>query len=167
MAWYEGTSLLHHLETVYIASDRNLIDPRMPVQWVVRPHAAEYHDYRGYAGRIDGGVFRPGDEVMILPSGLTTTVAGIDTFEGPVEEAFAPMSVTMRLADNIDVSRGDMICRPHNKPIVGQDLEAMVCWMTDKPLKVGRLPDAQAHHPLGACGGPGPPLPAGREHPPP
>ncbi|HEY4928976.1 MAG TPA: GTP-binding protein [Acidimicrobiales bacterium] len=139
MAWYEGTSLLHHLETVYIASDRNLIDPRMPVQWVIRPHAAEYHDYRGYAGRIDGGVFRAGDEVMILPSGLTTTVAGIDTYEGPVEEAFAPMSVTMRLADNIDVSRGDMICRPHNKPTVGQDLEAMVCWMTDKPLQVGDM----------------------------
>ena len=137
MDWYQGTSLLHHLETVYIASDRNLIDPRMPVQWVIRPHAAEYHDYRGYAGRIDGGVFRPGDEVIILPSGLTSTIAGIDTFEGPVEEAFAPMSVTMRLADNIDVSRGDMICRPHNKPVVGQDLEAMVCWMTDKPLKVG------------------------------
>jgi bifunctional enzyme CysN/CysC len=139
MAWYEGTSLLHHLETVYIASDRNLIDPRMPVQWVIRPHAAEYHDYRGYAGRIDGGVFRAGDEVMILPSGLTTTVAAIDTYEGPVEEAFAPMSVTMRLADNIDVSRGDMICRPHNKPTVGQDLEAMVCWMTDRPLQVGDM----------------------------
>ncbi len=137
MDWYQGTSLLHHLETVYIASDRDLIDPRMPVQWVIRPHAAEYHDYRGYAGRIDGGVFRPGDEVMVLPSGLTTTIAAIDTFEGPVEEAFAPMSVTMRLADNIDVSRGDMICRPHNKPVVGQDLEAMVCWMTEKPLKVG------------------------------
>jgi bifunctional enzyme CysN/CysC len=137
MDWYQGTSLLHHLETVYIASDRDLIDPRMPVQWVIRPHAAEYHDYRGYAGRIDGGVFRPGDEVMVLPSGLTSTIAGIDTFEGPVEEAFAPMSVTMRLADNIDVSRGDMICRPHNKPVVGQDLEAMLCWMTDKPLKVG------------------------------
>jgi bifunctional enzyme CysN/CysC len=137
MDWYQGTSLLHHLETVYIASDRNMIDPRMPVQWVVRPQAAEYHDYRGYAGRIDGGVFRPGDEVLILPSGLTTTVANIDTFEGPVEEAFAPMSITMRLADNIDVSRGDMICRPHNSPTIGQDLEAMVCWMTDKPLKVG------------------------------
>jgi bifunctional enzyme CysN/CysC len=137
MDWYQGASLLHHLETVFIASDRNLIDPRMPVQWVVRPQAAEYHDYRGYAGRIDGGVFRPGDEVLVLPSGLTTTIAGIDTFEGPVEEAFAPMSVTMRLADNIDISRGDMICRPHNKPNVGQDLEAMVCWMTDKPLQVG------------------------------
>jgi bifunctional enzyme CysN/CysC len=137
MPWYEGTSLLHHLETVYIASDRNLIDPRMPVQWVVRPQAAEYHDYRGYAGRIDSGVFRAGDEVLILPSGLTTTVASLDTFEGPVEEAFAPMSITMRLADNIDISRGDMICRPHNQPTTGQDLEAMVCWMTDRPLKVG------------------------------
>ena len=137
LGWYQGASLLHHLETVYIASDRNLIDPRMPVQWVVRPQAAEHHDYRGYAGRIDGGVFKPGDEVMILPSGLTTSIAGIDTFEGPIEEAFAPMSVTLRLTDDIDVSRGDMICRPHNKPTVGQDLEAMVCWMTDKPLKVG------------------------------
>src|SRR5664280_2082916 len=95
--WYQGASLLHHLETVYIASDRNMIDPRMPVQWVVRPQAAEHHDYRGYAARIDGGVFKPGDEVMILPSGLTTSIAGIDTFEGPVEEAFAPMSVTQPL----------------------------------------------------------------------
>ncbi len=137
MAWYEGASLLHHLETVYIASDRNLIDPRMPVQWVVRPQATEWHDYRGYAGRIDGGVFRPGDEVLVLPSGLTTTVAAIDTFDGPVDEAFAPMSVTMRLTDDIDVSRGDMICRPHNRPAVGQDLDAMVCWMTDRPLRQG------------------------------
>ena len=137
MDWYQGSSLLHHLETVYIASDRNLIDSRMPVQWVVRPQAAEYHDYRGYAGRIDGGVFKPGDEVLILPSGLTTTIASIDTFEGPVEEAFTPMSVTMRLTDDIDISRGDMICRVHNKPTSGQDLQAMVCWMTDKPLKPG------------------------------
>jgi len=137
MAWYEGASLLHHLETVYIASDRNLIDPRMPVQWVVRPQATEWHDYRGYSGRIDGGVFRPGDEVLVLPSGLTTTVAAIDTFDGPVDEAFAPMSVTMRLTDDIDVSRGDMICRPHNRPAVGQDLDAMVCWMTDRPLRKG------------------------------
>ncbi len=137
MAWYEGSSLLHHLETVYIASDRNLIDPRMPVQWVVRPQATEWHDYRGYCGRIDGGVFRPGDEVLVLPSGLTTTVAAIDTYDGPVEEAFAPMSVTMRLTDDIDVSRGDMICRPHNRPAVGQDLDAMVCWMTDRPLRQG------------------------------
>ena len=137
MPWYEGASLLHHLETVFIASDRNLIDPRFPVQYVIRPKAAEYHDYRGYAGRIDGGVFRPGDEVVVLPSGLTTTVASIDTFEGQIDEAFAPMSVTLRLTDDIDVSRGDLICRPNNQPTVGQDLDAMVCWMTEKPLRVG------------------------------
>ncbi len=137
MPWYEGASLIHHLEQVYIASDRNLIDPRFPVQWVIRPQTAELPDYRGYAGRVDGGVFRPGDEVMVLPSGLTTKVAGIDTFEGPVDEAFANQSVTIRLADDIDISRGDMICRPHNRPTVGQDLDAMVCWMTDRPLQVG------------------------------
>jgi len=137
MPWYEGASLLHHLEQVYIASDRNLIDPRLPVQWVVRPKTAALHDYRGYAGRIEGGVFRPGDEVMVLPSGLTTTVAGIDTFEGPQDEAFTPMSVTVRLTDDIDISRGDMICRPHNRPTVGQDLDAMVCWMTERPMQVG------------------------------
>jgi bifunctional enzyme CysN/CysC len=137
MPWYEGASLLHHLEQVYIASDRNLIDPRFPVQWVVRPQASSHPDYRGYAGRVDGGVFRVGDEVMVLPSGLITTVAGIDTFSGPVDEAFDPMSVTLRLADDIDISRGDMICRPHNRPTVGQDLDAMVCWMTDRPVQVG------------------------------
>jgi bifunctional enzyme CysN/CysC len=137
MPWYEGASLIHHLEQVYIASDRNLIDPRFPVQWVTRPQTADLPDYRGYAGRIDGGVFRPGDEVLVLPSGLTTKVEGIDTFEGSVDEAFASQSVTIRLADDIDISRGDMICRPHNRPTVGQDLDAMVCWMTDRPLKVG------------------------------
>ena len=137
MQWYEGASLLHHLEHVYISSDRNLIDPRLPVQWVVRPQATEWTDYRGYAGRVEGGVFRPGDEVMVLPSGLTTTVAAIETYDGPVDEAFAPMSVTMRLTDDIDVSRGDLICRPHNRPVVGQDLDAMVCWMTERPLRVG------------------------------
>ncbi len=113
MPWYEGASLLHHLEQVYISSDRNLIDPRLPVQWVIRPQATSQPDYRGYAGRVAGGVFRPGDEVMVLPSGLTTTVAGIDTFDGPIDEAFPPMSVTVRLTDDVDVSRGDLICRPH------------------------------------------------------
>ena len=137
MQWYEGASLLHHLEQVYISSDRNLIDPRLPVQWVVRPQATDWPDYRGYAGRIEGGVFRPGDEVMVLPSGLTTTVAAIDTYDGPVDEAFAPMSVTMRLTDDIDVSRGDLICRPHNRPVESQDLDAMVCWMTERPLREG------------------------------
>jgi sulfate adenylyltransferase subunit 1 (EFTu-like GTPase family) len=104
---------------------------------VVRPQATSRPDYRGYAGRIEGGVFRPGDEVMVLPSGLTTTVAGIDTFDGSLDEAFAPMSVTMRLTDDIDVSRGDMLCRPHNRPAVGQDLDAMVCWMTERPVQQG------------------------------
>jgi sulfate adenylyltransferase large subunit len=139
MGWYEGASLLHHLEEVYIASDRNLIDPRLPVQWVVRPTASTISDFRGHAGQVAGGVFRPGDEVLVLPSGLTSTLRSIDTFDGPVEEAFPPMSVVVRLADDLDVSRGDLICRPHNQPTVGQDIEAMVCWMTDRPLREGDM----------------------------
>jgi bifunctional enzyme CysN/CysC len=131
MEWFEGSSLLHHLETVHIASDRNLIDARFPVQYVLRPNNDEFHDYRGYAGRIASGVFKPGDEVVVLPSGFSSTIAGIDTFDGPVDEAFAPMSVTIRLADEIDVSRGDMICRPQNQPTSSQDIEAMVCWLTE------------------------------------
>ncbi len=138
MPWYEGTSLLHHLEHVHIASDRNLIDVRFPVQYVIRPHRStdpELHDYRGYAGQVAGGVLKPGDEVVHLPSGLTTTITHIDGPGGPVEQAFAPMSVTLRLADDIDISRGDMIARPNNRPEVAQDIDAMVCWMTpDRPL---------------------------------
>jgi len=134
MPWYRGVPLLYHLENVHIASDRNLIDVRFPVQWVIRPHNDEYHDYRGYAGQVAGGVLKPGDEIIVLPSGLTSTIASIDTLDGPVEEAFPPMSVTLRLADDLDISRGDMICRVNNQPTVGQDLEAMVCWMTDRPL---------------------------------
>jgi bifunctional enzyme CysN/CysC len=141
MGWYEGSSLLHHLEEVHIASDRNLIDARFPVQYVVRPQDQvnhDLHDYRGYAGTIAGGVLKPGDEVVVLPSGLTTTIASIDTASGPVDEAFAPMAVTVRLADNVDVSRGDMLCRVRNRPHVGQDLEAMVCWLTqDTDLRAG------------------------------
>jgi bifunctional enzyme CysN/CysC len=136
MPWYEGTSLLHHLEDVHIASDRNLIDARFPVQYVIRPQSSAYPDYRGYAGTIAGGVMKPGDEVIVLESGLRTTIAGIDTADGPVEEAFAPMSVTVRLTDDIDISRGDMICRPQNQPRATQDIEAMVCWLTDEPLRV-------------------------------
>jgi sulfate adenylyltransferase subunit 1 len=134
MPWYDGPSLLHHLEHVHIASDRNLIDVRFPVQFVIRPHQAtdkSLHDYRGYAGQVAGGVLKVGDEVMHLPSGLTTTVSRIDTARGPVEEAFAPMSVTLVLADDLDISRGDMICRPHNQPTTSQDIEAMVCWMDE------------------------------------
>jgi len=131
MDWYEGASLLHHLETVHIASDRNLIDARFPVQYVIRPQSDEFHDYRGYAGQVAGGVFKPGDEVVVLPSGLTSHIAAIETYDGPVDEAFAPMSVTIRLSDDIDVSRGDMICRVNNRPIVAQDVDAMVCWLSD------------------------------------
>jgi len=136
--WYEGTSLLHHLEEVHIASDRNLIDVRFPVQYVIRPRDDRFHDYRGYAGLVSSGTLRPGDEVIVLPSGFTSTIASIDTADGPVDEAVPPMSVTIRLADEIDVSRGDMICRPHNQPHVGQDIDAMVCWMSDDPLRAGR-----------------------------
>jgi bifunctional enzyme CysN/CysC len=132
--WYEGTSLLHHLEHVHVASDRNLVDTRFPVQYVIRPQTDESRDYRGYAGRVGAGVLRPGDEVQVLPSGLTTTIAGIDGPDGPLDAAFPPMSVTVRLTDDLDVSRGDMICRPHNAPTVTQDVDAMVCWMADAPL---------------------------------
>ena len=135
MGWYEGSSLLHHLEEVHIASDRNLIDARFPVQIVIRPRDDQFHDYRGYAGQMAGGVLRPGDEVVALPSGFTSTIAGIDTADGPVSEAFAPMAVTIRLADEIDVSRGDMLCRTQNRPTVSQDIDAMICWMSDTPLQ--------------------------------
>ncbi|HEX4661749.1 MAG TPA: GTP-binding protein [Streptosporangiaceae bacterium] len=134
MPWYDGPSLLHHLEHVHFASDRNLIDVRFPVQYVIRPHQAtdpQLHDYRGYAGQVAGGVLKPGDEVMHLPSGLTTRIERIDTARGAVAEAFPPMSVTLLLADDLDVSRGDLLCRPHNQPPATQDVEAMVCWMTD------------------------------------
>ena len=134
--WYEGSSLLHHLEEVHIASDRNLIDARFPVQYVIRPHSDDFHDYRGYAGTVAGGVMKPGDPVMVLPSGFTSTIASIDTADGPVEEAFSPMSVTVRLADEIDVSRGDMLCRPQNQPTASQDIDAMICWMDEtRPIK--------------------------------
>jgi bifunctional enzyme CysN/CysC len=136
MPWYEGSSLLHHLEDVHIASDRNLIDVRFPVQYVIRPQSSAYPDYRGYAGTVAGGVLKPGDEVMVLASGLRTTIAGIDTADGPVDEAYPPMAVTIRLTDDIDISRGDMICRPQNQPRSSQDVEAMVCWLTDEPLRV-------------------------------
>jgi bifunctional enzyme CysN/CysC len=137
MDWYEGPSLLHHLENVYIGSDRNLIDPRFPVQYVLRPHRPEFHDYRGYAGQVASGTFKAGDEVLVLPSGLTTTIESIDSFDGPVDEAFPPMSVTIRLADDLDVSRGDMICRVNNRPSVGQDIDAMVSWLAEAPMRVG------------------------------
>jgi len=129
--WYDGPSLLHHLEEVHIASDRNLIDPRFPVQYVIRPQSNDFHDYRGFAGTVAGGFFREGDDVMVLPSGFTSKIRSIETLDGTLDEAFAPMSVTLRLADEIDISRGDMICRPHNHPQTGQDIDATVCWMDE------------------------------------
>jgi bifunctional enzyme CysN/CysC len=130
MPWYEGTSLLHHLEEVHVASDRNLIDARFPVQYVIRPAGS---DFRGYAGTVAGGVFKPGDEVVVLPSGFTTTVAAIHGPGGaPVAEAFPPQAVTVQLADDLDVSRGDLICRPGNRPQAAQDVDAMVCWLTER-----------------------------------
>lgn len=137
MDWYEGPTLMYYLENVHIASDHNFIDNRFPVQFVVRPNTDEFHDYRGYAGRVAGGKFKKGDNVMLLPSGFTTKIAKIDTFDGEVEEAFPPMSVTMLLEDDLDLSRGDMIVRENNKPEVAQDIELMVCWFDHaKPLQL-------------------------------
>lgn len=129
MDWYQGETLLHTLETIHIGSDQNHIDCRFPVQTVIRPHSKEYHDYRGYAGRIAGGVFKPGDDVMVLPSGFTSKIKAVDTLDGPLEEAYAPMSVTMTLEDDIDISRGDMIVRPNNQPEAKQDIDVMLCWL--------------------------------------
>jgi bifunctional enzyme CysN/CysC len=141
MPWYDGPSLLHHLEHVHIASDRNLIDVRFPVQYVIRPHAAtdaELHDYRGYAGQVAGGVLKPGDEVMHLPSGFSTHVRRIERSGVEVPAAFAPMSVTLLLDDDVDISRGDMICRPNNRPPAAQDIEAMLCWMSSDTVLTRR-----------------------------
>jgi bifunctional enzyme CysN/CysC len=138
MGWYDGPSLLHHLEHVHVSSDRNLIDVRFPVQYVIRPQSAAFPDYRGYAGTVASGVLKPGDEVLVLPSGFTSRIEAIETLDGPVAEAFPPMAVTIRLTDDLDISRGDMICRPHNAPRPTQDVDAMICWMTDKPLQRGR-----------------------------
>lgn len=135
MPWYQGPPLLYHLETVYVGPDANHIDARFPVQWVVRPHSENWHDYRGYAGRIAGGVFKPGDEVVVLPSGFSTRIKGIHTMEGDIAEAFHPLSVSMTLEDEIDISRGDMIVKPNNQPKVSQDIDAMICWFSEKPLQ--------------------------------
>jgi len=134
MPWYGGTPLLEHLETVQVADARNLENARFPVQWVVRDHAT---DYRGYAGQLAGGVLRTGEEVLVLPSGQTSRIARIDTYEGPLEEAVAGMSVTLLLEDELDVSRGDIICHPADAPRLSRELEATVCWMADAPLRAG------------------------------
>lgn len=135
MGWYEGPTLLYLLEHVHIASDLNHIDCRFPVQMVIRPHTLEHQDFRGYAGRVEGGIFKPGDDVKVLPSGFTSRVKSIELDGVPIEEAFAPMSVTMTLEDEIDISRGDMIVRPNNVPHVEQDLDVMLCWMNQRPLR--------------------------------
>jgi sulfate adenylyltransferase subunit 1 len=132
MDWYKGATLLYSLETIHIGSDYNHIDCRFPVQTVIRPHSDQHHDYRGYAGRIAGGIFKPGDEVMAMPSGFTSRIKAIDSPTGKLEEAFAPMSVTLTLEDDIDISRGDMIVRSNNTAQPTQDIEVMLCWLNQK-----------------------------------
>jgi len=135
MPWYQGPTLLYHLETVYIGADENHVEARFPVQWVIRPHSDEYHDFRGFAGRVAGGVFKAGDDVTILPSGFTTKIKAIESMDGPQQEVFAPMSATITLEDEIDMSRGDMLVKANNQPVPTQDIDAMVCWFSsNKPL---------------------------------
>lgn len=134
--WYQGATLMHMLETVHIESDYNHIDSRFPVQYVVRPQSKEYHDFRGYAGRVAGGIFRPGDEVLVLPSGFNSKIKTIEFGGKPLEEAFAPMSVTVTLEDEIDISRGDIIAKPNNHPQTEQDIDLMLCWMNQKPVNL-------------------------------
>lgn len=135
MNWYQGGTLMYTLENVHISGDYNHVDCRFPVQYVIRPQTDEFHDFRGYAGRIASGVYKKGDEVMLLPSGFTTKISAIHTFDGEIEEAFAPMSVTIEIEDDLDLSRGDMIVRTNNTPTVSQDLDLMICWMSEKPLQ--------------------------------
>jgi sulfate adenylyltransferase subunit 1 len=137
MEWYHGPTLLYHLENVHIGSDENLVDCRFPVQYVIRPRSDKYHDYRGYAGKIASGIFKPGDSVVVLPSGFSTTIKTIESPQGILPEAFPPMSVVMQLTDDLDISRGDMLVRSHNIPFISQDFDCMVCWMNTKPLNPG------------------------------
>ncbi|MFL2483525.1 MAG: sulfate adenylyltransferase subunit 1 [Verrucomicrobiales bacterium] len=136
MPWYPGSTLLYHLESVYIGSDQNHVQARFPVQWVIRPHSDEHHDFRGYAGRVAGGVFKPGDEVQILPSGFSSEIESIHTANGSIDEAFAPLSCSLLLKENIDISRGDMIVKVNSPPDRGQDIEAMLCWFSEKKMVV-------------------------------
>ncbi|MFN2430841.1 MAG: sulfate adenylyltransferase subunit 1 [Cryomorphaceae bacterium] len=134
MDWYGGSTLMYTLENIHISGDHNHVDCRFPVQYVIRPQSDEFHDFRGYAGRIAGGVFKKGDEVTLLPSGFTSKIASITTMNGEITEAYAPMSVTIQIEDDMDLSRGDMIVRTNNQPTVAQDLDVMICWMSDRAI---------------------------------
>ena len=137
MPWYDGPALLEHLEAVELAGDRNLESRRFPVQWVIRPMSDEHHDYRGYAGQVAGGIWRAGDHVLVLPSGLRTRVAAAEQADGPLERAVPGMSVTIRLEDDLDISRGDMLCDPDDPPVTARQLQATVCWMSERLLQPG------------------------------
>jgi bifunctional enzyme CysN/CysC len=138
MPWYHGPTVLELLEDIHIGSDENLIDVRFPVQYVIRPHRHDFPDFRGYAGKVAGGLMKPGDEVTVLPSGFNSRIRTISTHDGDLDEAAPPMSVVITLEDDIDISRGDMICRPHNQPHSSQDIDAMVAWMSEgAPLREG------------------------------
>jgi len=134
MPWYEGSSLLYHLENVYVGGDENHVQARFPVQWVIRPQSDKFHDFRGFSGRVSGGVFKPGDKVRVLPSGFATTVDKIFQDENELAEAFTPQSVVMTLNDEIDISRGDMLVKDNNPPHQGQDIDAMICWFSNSNL---------------------------------
>jgi sulfate adenylyltransferase subunit 1 len=136
MEWYLGATLLHMLETVHIESDYNHIDSRFPVQYVIRPQTREHQDFRGYAGRVAGGIFKVGEEILVLPSGFTSKIKTIEFGDQQLEEAFAPMSVTITLEDDIDISRGDILAKPSNHPQSDQDIDLMLCWMNQRPLKL-------------------------------
>jgi len=137
MDWYDGPTLMFLLENIHIASDVNHLDARFPVQYVIRPMRDEFHDYRGYAGRVEGGIFRKGDKIKVLPSGFTSKIKSIDIFEDSIEETFAPQSVTLTLEDDIDISRGNMIIKEDSVPEIGQDIDMMICWFNEKPLILG------------------------------
>ncbi len=136
MPWYRGTTLMYLLENIYIKGDYNHTDARFPVQYVIRPQSEEFHDYRGYAGRIDGGIFKVGDKIKVLPSGLESKIKSIDTLNEELDFAFAPQSVSITVEDDIDISRGDMIVKPNNLPVQSQDITAMISWFNERPLQV-------------------------------
>ena len=135
MPWWDAPPLLEFLEQIQIATDRNLEDRRFPVQWVIRPMSDEHHDYRGYAGRVASGIWQAGDEVVVLPSGLRSRIESVENADGPLDAAVPPMSITVRLADDVDVSRGNMLADPARPPVVARELEARVCWMSERPLE--------------------------------